>query len=210
VEHYLKENKMRQGHGTMILLFLLAFQALNPALAQESIHQVLDLVDLPTELNPNRAPGCIMEFTEEWILSTKNSSISKKVDDYVVSCEDSSDLVFPREGELLIKDISYEFSFMDLEGEAVHELQGDFIELISKLHPLPALYNPQEQLLSVHFHEEWILEAVDQEILKQVKGITPVIWQRRQTADGEAVHDAETGYPVYYKLKLDRIDLRQP
>jgi hypothetical protein len=37
-----------------------------------------------------------------------------------------------------------------------------------------------------------------------------VIWQERQTAEGEALHDAETGYPVYYILKLERIDLRQP
>ncbi|MCD4709533.1 MAG: hypothetical protein K8R52_01695 [Bacteroidales bacterium] len=45
---------------------------------------------------------------------------------------------------------------------------------------------------------------------KNENGITPVIWQLRQTAEGEPVHDAETGFPVYYKLKLERIDLRNP
>jgi hypothetical protein len=37
-----------------------------------------------------------------------------------------------------------------------------------------------------------------------------VIWQRRRTAEGEGIDDAETGLPVYYKNPLRRIELRQP
>ncbi len=200
------------------MLILLAFQGFSQAVAQPGFHRVLDRIDLPAGLNPLQTPGCVMEFREEWILDPAGFSISKKADEFVLYCEDSSDLVFPASGELRIKNVSYEFSFLDLQKEAapvlqeeaVQKLQSDFIELITRRFPIPELYNPKEQLLSIYFHEDWILEADNQEIRKQVKGITPVIWQQRQTADGKAVPDPETGYPVYYKLKLERIDLRQP
>jgi hypothetical protein len=55
-----------------------------------------------------------------------------------------------------------------------------------------------------------VIEADHQEFRKRIKALTPVIWQERQTADGEPIPDGETGYPVYYKLKLGRIELRQP
>lgn len=200
------------------LLILLACQGFSQALAQPGHHRVLDRVDLPAELNPLQSPDCVMEFQEEWILDHAGFSISKKADAFVLSCEDNTELVFPAKGELRIKNITYEFSFLDLQKEAapalqeedVQKLQSDFIELINNRFPLPEFYNLKEQLLSIYFHEDWILEADNQEIRKQVKGITPVIWQQRQTAEGIAVPDPETGYPVYYKLKLERIDLRQP
>jgi hypothetical protein len=201
-----------------ILLILFAIQGFNQASAQPGLHRVIDLVDLPAEISPDKAPGCTVEFQEEWTLNSGTFSISKKVNEYMLSCEDSSDLVFPAEGKLRLKQISYEFSFLDLQmdagpllrEEAVKKLQADFIELISSRFPFSDLHKPHEELLSIYFHEEWILVADGHEIIKQVKGITPVIWQQRQTADGKAIHDAETGYPVYYKLKLGRIDLRQP
>ena len=200
------------------LLVFIAFQAFSQAVAQPGLHRVLDRVDLPAELNPLRKSGCLMEFQEEWDLDLARSSISKKVNEYELSCEDRLDLDFPANGELRIKNISYEFSFLDLQKEAapvlqeeaVRKLQSDFIDLIIRRLSISERYNPKEQLLSIYFHEDWILEADTQEIRKQVKGITPVIWQRRQTADGIAVPEPETGYPVYYKLKLERIDLRQP
>ncbi|MEA3462844.1 MAG: hypothetical protein U9R49_13235, partial [Bacteroidota bacterium] len=162
--------------------------------------------------------GCTLEFQEQWILNPATSSVSKKVDEYKISCEDSSELIPPAEGEIRIKNINYEFSFLDLQEEAVPmireervlKLQKDFIDFINALHPLPDFYDPPEQLLSVYFHEEWIVDTDHQEFHKRVKGVTPVIWQLRQTAAGEPVLDAATGYPVYYKLQLERIDLRQP
>jgi hypothetical protein len=219
VGHCLKESKMK-GPGkiwTSLFLFI-AFQGFSQAVAQSVLHRVLDRVDLPAELNPLRKTGCLLEFREEWVLDPPSSSISKKVNGFELSCEDSSDLDFPASGELRIKNISYEFSFLDLlneaasmlQEEAVRKLQSDFIDLIIRRIPVSELYNPKEQLLSIYFHEDWILEADNQEIRKQVKGITPVIWQQRLTAEGIAVPDPETGYPVYYKLKLERIDLRQP
>lgn len=202
----------------VIFLSLLVFPALCPLSAQESRHRILDFVDLPAELNQERHPGCKMEFREEWTLDPASSSLSKKVDEYRISCEDSSEHLSPAKGELRIKNISYEFSFLDLQEEAmpiigeekVLKLQKDFIALINALHPLPEFYDPPLQLLSVYFLEDWVFKADQKTINKRVKGIAPVIWQQRQTADGDPVLDAATGYPVYYKLRLEQIDLRQP
>ena len=202
----------------VILLSLLASAALCPLSAQESRHRILDIVDLPAELNQESHPGCKMEFSEEWILDPAGASLSKKVNEYRISCEDSSEHISPAKDELRIKNISYEFSFLDLQEEAmpmirektVLKLQKDFIALINALNPLPEFYDPPLQLLSVYFLEDWVFNADQKTINKRVKGITPVIWQQRQTADGKPVLDAATGYPVYYKLSLEQIDLRQP
>ena len=99
---------------------------------------------------------------------------------------------------------------MDLPEQMAKEIQMAIIALLNKSHPLPEHYDPQEQLLSVYFHEDWSIEENPLVFTKKVKALTPVIWQRRQTADGEPLLDPDTGYPVYYKLKLERIDLRQP
>ncbi len=192
------------------LLFLLAIQAFSPAIAQETRYEVLDVMDLPPELNPRRQASCSLEFQEQWILNVAALSISKKVDAYGISCTDSTDLAFLPEGEVRIKEISYEFSFLNLSDPQERKLQEALISLINQSFPIPEVYEPAEQLLSVYFHEDWVIEADHQEFRKRIKALTPVIWQERQTADGEPIPDGETGYPVYYKLKLDRIDLRHP
>jgi hypothetical protein len=196
-----------------ILIFLLAIHTFNPTEAQETMYEVLDVMDLPPELNPKRKTSCSLEFQEQWILNVGKASISKVVNAYEISCKDSTDVPGLPEGAFRLKNLSYEFSFLDLmdamDQKAI-ELQEAMIALIKDRYPIPELYDPRKQLLSVYFHEDWVLEADHQLIKKTVKAITPVIWQERRTAEGEALHDAETGYPVYYILKLERIDLRQP
>ena len=192
------------------LFFLLAIQAFSTAMAQETRYEVLDVMDLPPELNPRRQASCSLEFQEQWILNVANASISKKVDAYGISCTDSTELAFLPEGAFRIKEISYEFSFLNLSDPQERKLQEALISLINQSFPIPEVYEPAEQLLSVYFHEDWVIEADHQEFRKRIKALTPVIWQERQTADGEPIPDGETGYPVYYKLKLERIDLRQP
>jgi len=196
-----------------ILIFLLAIQASSTARAQLTKYQVLDVIDLPPELDPERSDSCSLEFQEQWILNVSTFSISKEVEAYGISCKDSTETLSLPEGEVRLKDISYEFAFldlMDIMGQKASQLQEAMIALINHRYPFPDVYDPAEQLLSVYFHEEWVIEADHQVFKKKVKGITPVIWQQRQTADGEALPDAQTGYPVYYKLKLERIDLRHP
>ena len=196
-----------------ILIFLFAFLAIQPAEAQQSVYEVLDVIDLPPELNPELNTSCRLEFQEQWVLNVAKASISKEINTYGISCTDSTESLSLPEGTIRIKNISYEFSFLDLLDLLdlrARKLQEDVIALINIKNPIPEIYDPREQLLSVYFHEEWGIDANHKVFTKRVKDITPVIWQQRQTTSGEAIHDAETGYPVYYKLKLDRIDLRQP
>lgn len=209
----------------MILFFLLAIHTVGPAVAQETVYQIVDFIDLPPELNFNQDTSCTMKFQEQWTVSAATFSVLKEVNEYEVSCADGSGDISTTKGAVQLRGISYEFSFLDphlvIPGhKALSEsgsmnaptrnLQSDIIALINIRYPVNKIYNLPGQLLSIYFHEEWTFEPDNQEIKKKVKGITPVIWQLRQTADGEAVHDAETGFPVYYTLKLERIDLRNP
>ena len=196
-----------------MLFFLLASQAFGLVVAQETIFQVSDVMDLPPELNPGGLAFCSLEFQEQWIFNVAPASISKVVNSHGISCKDSTEHPGLPEGTVRLKNLSYEFSFLDLMDQMdqkARQLQEALIDLINHRNQIPELYNLPEQLLSVYFHEDWILETDQQVFKKTVRGITPVIWQERQTADGEPVRDRETGYPVYYKLKLDRINLRQP
>ena len=193
-----------------ILFFLLAIQAFSPAVAQETMYEVLDVMDLPPGLNPKQKDSCSLEFREQWIFNVANASISKEVKAFGISCKDSTEALSLPEGTVRLKNLSYEFSFMDLMDKKASQLRETMIALINHRYQFPEVYNPQEQLLSVYFHEDWVIEADQQHVKKKVNGITPVIWQQRQTAEGEPLHDAATGYPVYYKLKLERIELRQP
>ena len=62
-----------------MLFFLLAILGFRPAVAQETRYQVLDVMDLPPALNPERDAMCSLEFQEQWILNVVTRSISKKV-----------------------------------------------------------------------------------------------------------------------------------
>jgi len=214
VANYQKESKMRTLPPVIkILFFLFAIQAFSPAVAQETMYEVFDVMDLPPGLNPKQKDSCSLEFQEQWIFNVASASISKKVNAFGISCKDSTEALSLPEGTVRLKNLSYEFSFMDLMDQMdqkARQLQETMITLINHRYQFPEVYNPRKQLLSVYFHEDWVIEADQQHVKKKVKGITPVIWQQRQTAEGEPIHDAATGYPVFYKLKLERIELRQP
>jgi hypothetical protein len=192
------------------LFFLLVMQSLCPLLAQEGTFQMRIAMDLPKELNPDRIPACSVESDEEWIIDPAGASISKIVETFTIPCESNTTNLNPGEEVIRLRNISYEFSFLDLQEQMAKEMQLAFIALINKRVPIPEVYDPTEQLLSVYFHEEWTVDPGNQVFRKRVRGISPVIWQRRQTADGEPILDAETGLPVFYKHTLERIDLRNP
>jgi hypothetical protein len=192
------------------IFFLFSVQAICPVLSQEVTFQMLHVLDLPPKLNPDLSPSCSIEFREEWIIDPEGFSISKKVESFELPCEDSATAITLPRGEIRIRNFSFEFVFLDLPEKEAKDIQVAFLALISKRYSIPDVYDPSDQLLSVYFHEEWIIEPGHELFRKKVRGITPVIWQRRQTANGEPLPDAETGYPVFYKHSLDRIDLRQP
>lgn len=190
--------------------FLLFILALNPALAQEHVFTIHFITELPRELNPDLIPSCSLESHEQWIIDPAASSLSKMVETFELPCADNTIDLSPGDKVIRLRNISYEFSFPDLSGQMAKEVQLAFIELIDKRISIPEVYDPPEQMLSVYFHEDWTLDPRQQVFIKKVRALSPVIWQRRQTADGEPVLDPETGLPVFYKQTLERIDLRQP
>ena len=192
------------------LSFLLVVQAINPLLAQEATFQVHHSMDLPSELNTEGRPSCSLETHEEWIMDPRASSLSKKVETFELPCADSSIDLSLGEEVIRLRNISYEFFFLDLPEHLAKEVQLAFIALINKRFSIPQVYDPPEQLLSVYFHEVWTLDPHEKVLTKKVRAISPVLWQRRQGADGEPILDPDTGFPVFYKQTLDPIDLRQP
>lgn len=192
------------------LFFLLLLHAAYPAKAQEASFQIRVAMALPQGLTMDNSSGCWLESQEQWIIDPARSSITKRVDAYEFPCQDTVERVKLPEGTRRLKNVSYEFTFLDLPEELAKEVQEAINALISERFPIPGTYDPSEQLLSIYFHEDWLIEPGPNQFSKKVQGITPVIWQRRQRADGEPVLDPDTGYPVFYKLSLERIDLRQP
>lgn len=192
------------------IFFLFSVPAVCPVLSQETTFQMLHVLDLPPKLNPDQSPSCNIEFREEWIIDPEALSIAKKVESFELPCEDSTMAITLPRGEIRLRNTSFEFVFLDLPEKEAREIQMVFVELITKHLSISDVYDPSEQLLSIFFHEDWTIEPGHQVFIKKVRGITPVIWQRRQTADGESIPDADTGYPVFYKHELERIDLRQP
>jgi hypothetical protein len=196
-----------------ILLAAHVSTGISPLKAQKGVHQIIDFVELPAELKIPGDSASFIEFTEQWTFQAKGGLI-KEVK--------GLDLPFP-ERCTRIKEISYEFMLLDphlvesanrafSEPDSMdiptRQLQADLIGLIESLAPISPRYDPDKQLLSVYFHEEWILDPESREIHKEVKGITPVIWQRRQTADGRSIDEGDSGLPVYYKTPLQKIPLR--
>ena len=197
---------------------------ISPLEAQEQVHQIIDFVELPAELNIPGDSACFIEFREQWTFLAKGGLI-KEVTGIEFSCSrEQKDITLPS-GTTRIKDISYEFMLLDphlveslnraFSGPdsmdiPTRTLQANLIELIQKRAPIDPRYDPRKQLLSVYFHEEWIIGPDSMEISKKVLGLTPVIWQRRQTAEGLSIDDGDSGLPVYYKTPLQKILLRHP
>jgi hypothetical protein len=193
-----------------IIIFVLAFQPVHLAVAQENVYELYDYMDLPYGLKIHPDSSCKMESREVWTVNPRNLTISKKVESYTVPCGNRIPGILSSGEEVRLKGITYEFSFLDPHQTPIQNLQDDIVTMVRPRIRGNSLYNLSEQLLSVRFHEEWIIKPEKQEIIKIVDAITPVIWQKRQTTEGVAVYDAETGLPVYYTLELDRISLRHP
>ncbi|TFH28491.1 MAG: hypothetical protein E4H10_00165 [Bacteroidia bacterium] len=204
-----------------VLLVANTDKCISPLTAQERFHHIIDFVELPAELNIPGDSACFIEFREQWTFLAKGGLI-KEVTGQEFSC--SSEFPLP-DGVARINDISYEFMLLDPHlaesgnkafsgpdsmDNYTRKLQADLIELIQTHAPISPRYDPRKQLLSVYFHEEWIINPDSMEILKKVSAITPVIWQRRQTVEGKSIDEGDSGLPVYYKTPLQKIFLRHP
>lgn len=206
----------------------------------DSGFRVIDIVDLPGKWSNERDGDWYLQFRERWVIDPKKTMINKQVEKYHplnhalpdVSPDSLQQLYAAMireqstsEGMVNYRGLSYEFILLEphLEGsgnisfpsrdsmdEHTLALQRALVSLVSRRSRMGSLLDLEQQLLSVHFHEDWCIDPVSLEITKKVEALTPVIWQRRRTAGGEPVDDPDTGYPVYYKNMLERIELRNP
>jgi len=210
------------------------------AIPADSGFRVTDFVDLPGGWTDGKDEGWSMEFRETWYIDPERPSVIKEVEEYkplndalpdlppdslrdrfheLISAQASGD------GKAGIKNITYEFVLLDPHlassgnisfpspeamDPGTRALQQALISLVKSRAGAMSGFDPEEQMLSVYFHEEWKVDAAARTIIKKVRAVTPVIWQRRKTVQGEPVNDGATGYPVYYKNVLERIDLRNP
>jgi len=184
--------------------------------------------------------GWSLEFRETWYIDPERPSVVKEVEEYRPLNDampdlppDSLRLRFASlvraqatgTEKLTFRNVTYEFVLLDPHLESsgnvsfpspdsmdreTMALQQELISLIGRRSSAASGFDLEEQLLSVYFHEEWQVDPVSLEITRKVDAITPVIWQRRKTVQGEPVDEGGTGYPVYYKNTLERIQLRNP
>jgi hypothetical protein len=209
-------------------------------MAQDRGFGVIDHVDLPAELGGGAGADLYMEFRENWTFYPGQPALRKETRSYLVRGteqetrypEELTEQLARRIGQLplsrgksILREVEYEFSLLDphMEGSGLRgfpepdsmdrstrELQASLIALVRDRIRNLSRYNLEEQMLSVRFHETWRFDPSTLELVRQVNAITPVIWQRRRTAEGEPVNDADTGWPVYYKNILSSVSLRNP
>ncbi|MFH0759059.1 MAG: hypothetical protein V2B15_17360 [Bacteroidota bacterium] len=202
-----------KGFYISMMLMGLFIKALT---AQESGVRVVDRMDLQAVFSGQTDSSGFIEFIEIWTIDAERPGIQKQVDS--IRIVDGPDTDFwnmerehsPSGGKARFGEVSHEFMLMDPENQHAGNLHAPMVSLVSLYSKTAGHYNLDDQLLSVRFHETWILDPDSATVTKRVSGITPVIWQRRQTEDGVPVNDAETGLPVYFKLELERIPLRNP
>lgn len=179
-----------------------------------------------------------MKFHEQWNILPEKSILQKRVISYSLmepgTAETIADPVPPEftammarlpmvNGSWQLRNVSYEFMLLDPhltdstfrynpENGSLDSLAGafqrDLFELVRPALRYGNWHHDGERMLSLFFHEKWFIDPSTLKISKEVQAITPVIWQRRQTENGEPINEAGTGLPVYYKNRLDRIDLR--
>ena len=200
-------------------------QEVAQAQAQDRKHLLVDYVEVNMTIPGGTDSLCILIFLEEWFIDPLQPSISKKVVEHDSTCSDLWRKLAIKKGTIPFRNISYEFHLLDPHlvssgnrafpepdsmDEPTRRLQEELIALITARNNFGSRYQLKDQLLSVIFHEEWSVNPGTFVVTKRIRGITPVIWQRRQTEAGDPVNEAETGLPVYYKNELERLSLRNP
>ncbi len=210
------------------LLFLFHAGKAEPGIeGKDTTLKILDFIDLPCKWTGGDNGSWYLEFNETWVIPENLSGIGKRVESYTIHSTGQDTTLKGNTSisleSILPASISYEFTVLDPHSpgsdnvafseprsmdQYARDIQEVLTQLVLKGSPSAKEYDLKNQLLSVWFHEEWFLDPATGQITKKVHGITPVIWQRRLTEAGEPVDEADTGYPVYYKNQLFRIDLR--
>jgi len=193
--------RTRQG---LILSLLVAVMA--TAYGQGSTLRVRDTVQIPS-LKPTYPMELTdLCFDEIWSVYPSRPALYKEVVGY--KALESRKEVEDWPGDQYQGMITYEYELRDPQTGKENVPFGPLGELVQKHSALARNYDIGTQLISVRFREDWFYDTLSREFIKKVQVITPVIWQLRQTKEGEPVNDGDSGLPVYYKLELEPIRLR--
>lgn len=229
MEHRYVKKKSKTARCKVTWVFCLLCITALPAWAQEQgpnpSYHLVDDVEITLELPGQKDTVCKPKFLEDWFIDTQANSILKQVVRWDSCCFEILSSIPSKNGYIPIRDISYEFHLLDPHLVAsgnrafpepdsmdvfTRDLQAALVALISARSHYEDMYQLDQQLLSVIFHEDWTINLTNGMVLKKVRALTPVIWQRRQTEAGDPVNEADTGLPVYYKIDLKQISLRNP
>lgn len=205
---------------------------------QETGRDVFDVVALPSAWTGQT--GWEIHFRETWTIDRQRPAIRKIVENWIPRNDslgqlsaDSLKTLFTSlvrmnlaPGETTFRaDMHYEFLLLDphAAGSGItgfvspdsmdretRDLQKGLIGLLDRSSRTGSRFDLEEQLLSVWFRETWELDPTTREFTREVGSVTPVLWQRRQTSEGETIDEPGSGYPVYYKNRLQPFPLRNP
>ena len=205
-------------------------QGIEQALNQEyqppdRSYHLVDDVEISLAIPGQKDTVCKLRFLEDWFIDAQANSILKQVVRWDSCCFEILSSIPSKNETIPIRNISYEFHLLDPHLVAsgniafpepdsmdgfTREFQAELVALITARNNIEGRYQLDQQLLSLIFHEDWSINPENLVVSKKVRAITPVIWQRRQTETGEPINEAETGFPVYYKIELQQISLRNP
>ena len=200
-------------------------QELGPGQPPDRSYHLVDDVEISFAIPGQKDTVCKLRFLEDWFIDVQANSILKQVVRWDSCCFEILSSIPSKNGSIPIRNISYEFHLLDPHLVAssnrafpepdsmdvfTREFQAELVALISTRTHYEEMYQLDQQLLSVIFHEDWSLNPTNGMVLKKVRAITPIIWQRRQTEAGDPINEADTGLPVYYKIELKQITLRNP
>jgi hypothetical protein len=192
----------------MRLMVVLGLLMTAGGLGAQETFTVRDQVDLPLAVGMDMGQDLFVDSYETWTIRPYRNALGKKVDSFRIL-----DRAAPERDELILPSaftatVTYEFELADPQTREKTHLLESFVLLVGNASSLAGRYNLKEQLLSVRFREQWAYHPETRTLEKKVLELQPVIWQRRQTEEGFPIDDADTGLPVYFKLELDPIFLR--
>ena len=196
---------MRRNNGWTLLLLACTMSV---ASGQSYTLQVRDTLEVPSIEPSGSTDVTVLIFEEIWSVYPSRPALYKEITGFRTMETGGETGDWPPETYRGTMDYEYELRDPQTGKEDIAFLP--LLELVKKHSSLARNYDLGTCLISVRFSEDWVYDTLSRELTRKVLAITPVIWQRRQTTEGEPVNDGETGLPVYYKLEMEPIRLRNP
>jgi len=188
------------------VIWMLLFTGWGALAGQVTEVPYTDTLRLPDAGDPTAYFSII--FDEVWTIHPQKAGLKRQVLDYRVMKNGQEVRDWP--GAQYAGKIRYEVHLKDPQTGETGSLHASIAELVARHAVAARQYDMKEQLISVKLSERWTFDPDTRALARNVETLTPVIWQRRQTSEGEPLDDPDTGLPVYYRLELESIGIRNP